>query len=85
MSYFIHKQLIPTDKNTGDPNWAKRQIWVLKLNPNDSIDEFQTLEEAEADDLEARARTSSATTANPLPASPARAASIAAFRASKLV
>lgn len=47
MSYFIHKQLIPTDKNTGDPNWAKRQIWVLKLNPNDSIDEFQTLEEAE--------------------------------------
>lgn len=47
MSYVIHKQLIPTDKNVGDPNWAKRQIWVLKLNPNDSIDEFQILEEAE--------------------------------------
>lgn len=47
MSYVIHKQLIPTDKNMGDPNWAKRQIWVLKLNPTDSIDEFETLEEAE--------------------------------------
>jgi hypothetical protein len=46
MSYFIHKQLIPVDQNMGDPNWAKRQIWVLKLNPNDSIDEFQSLEEA---------------------------------------
>ena len=39
----------------------------------------------EADDLDARARTSSATTANPLPASPARAASIAAFKASRFV
>jgi hypothetical protein len=32
----------------GDPNWAKRQIWVLKLNPNDTIDEFETLEDAES-------------------------------------
>jgi hypothetical protein len=47
MSYLIHKQLIPVDQNMGDPNWAKRQIWVLKLNPNDSVDEFQTLEEAQ--------------------------------------
>ena len=46
MSYIIHKQLIPVDKNIGDPNWSKRQVWVLKLNPTDSIDEFQTLEEA---------------------------------------
>ena len=46
MSYFVHKQLIPIDSNMGDPNWAKRQIWVLRLNPNDTIDEFQTIDEA---------------------------------------
>lgn len=46
--YFIHKQLIPTDTNQNDPNWAKRQIWVLKLNPNDTIDSFETLDEANA-------------------------------------
>ena len=45
--YYIHKQLIPMDVNMGDPNWAKRQIWVLKLNPNDTIDEFESLEDAE--------------------------------------
>ena len=38
MAYLVHKQLIPTDKSMGDPNWAKRQIWVLKLNANDTID-----------------------------------------------
>lgn len=48
MSYVIHKQLIPVDKNIGDPNWAKRQIWVLKLNPNDTIDEFENLSDAES-------------------------------------
>jgi hypothetical protein len=48
MAYFVHKQLIPNDINSGDPNWAKRQIWVLKLNANDSIDEFETIEEAKA-------------------------------------
>jgi hypothetical protein len=48
MAYFIHKQLIPTDINAGDPNWAKRQIWVLKLNANDTIDEFETMDEAKA-------------------------------------
>ena len=47
MAYFVHKQLIPTDTNMGDPNWAKRQIWVLKLNANDTIDEFETIEEAQ--------------------------------------
>ena len=47
MAYFIHKQLIPVDKNMGDPNWAKRQIWVLKLNGDDTIDEFETIEEAQ--------------------------------------
>ena len=45
--YYIHKQLIPVDQTMGDPNWAKRQIWVLKLNPNDSVDEFENLSEAE--------------------------------------
>jgi hypothetical protein len=44
--FIIQKQLVPTDVNTGDSNWAKRQIWVLKLNANDSIDDFDTLEEA---------------------------------------
>ena len=44
--YVIQKQLIPNDINMGDPNWAKRQIWVLRLNPNDTIDEFESLEEA---------------------------------------
>ena len=47
--YYIHKQLIPTDTNVGDPNWVKRQIWVLKLNPNDTIDSFENLEEAEVE------------------------------------
>ena len=44
--FVVQKQLVPSDVNTGDANWAKRQIWVLKLNGNDSIDEFDTLEEA---------------------------------------
>jgi len=48
MAYFIHKQLIPTDKSMGDPNWSKRQIWVLRLNQNDTIDEFETIEEAQS-------------------------------------
>ena len=47
MAYLVHKQLIPTDKSMGDPNWAKRQRWVLKLNANDTIDEFETIEEAQ--------------------------------------
>lgn len=44
--YYIQKQLIPVDQTMGDPNWAKRQIWVLKLNPNDTIDSFENLEDA---------------------------------------
>jgi hypothetical protein len=48
MAYFIHKQLIPTDVNAGDPHWAKRQIWVLRLNANDTIDAFETIEEAQS-------------------------------------
>ena len=48
MSYFVHKQLIPADTATGDPNWSKRQIWVLRLNQNDTIDEFETIEEGQS-------------------------------------
>lgn len=44
--FVVQKQLVPSDVNMGDANWAKRQIWVLKLNGNDTIDEFDTLEEA---------------------------------------
>lgn len=47
MAYYIHKQLIPVDRSMGDPNWSKRQIWVLKLNGTDTIDEFETIEEAQ--------------------------------------
>jgi hypothetical protein len=31
----------------GDPNWSKRQIWVLKLNAEDTIDSFESIEEAQ--------------------------------------
>ena len=53
--YAVQKQLIPVDQNAGDPNWAKRQIWVYKLNGEDTLDEFDTLEEAQSkrDELDA--------------------------------
>jgi hypothetical protein len=47
MAYYIHKQLIPVDRSMGDPNWSKRQIWVLKLNAEDTIDSFETIEQAQ--------------------------------------
>ena len=46
--YFVQKQLIPTDQNLNDPTWAKRQIWVLKLNSDDDVDSFNTIEEAQS-------------------------------------
>jgi len=46
--YRVYKQLIPVPLNTDDPTWAKRQIWVQKLNSEDTIDEFDTLAEAQA-------------------------------------
>ncbi len=46
--YAVQKQLIPVDTNAGDPNWAKRQIWVYKLNSEDSLDEFDTEAEAQS-------------------------------------
>ncbi len=47
MAYRILKQFVPVDTNQGDPDWAKRQIWVQKLNAEDSVYEFETLSEAE--------------------------------------
>ena len=47
-SYKIFKQFIPAQYDASDPNWAKRQIWVAKLNQSDTIDEYETLEEAQA-------------------------------------
>lgn len=44
--YLIHKQLIPVDINSGDSSWAKRQVWVLKLNSTDTIDDFDSIEDA---------------------------------------
>lgn len=46
--YAVQKQLIPADTNAGDPNWAKRQIWVYKLNVEDTFDEYDTIEEAQS-------------------------------------
>lgn len=44
--YRIYKQLIPAPLNENDPTWAKRQVWVAKLNSEDTIDEYTTVEEA---------------------------------------
>jgi len=44
--FAVQKQLVPVDNGT-DPNWAKRQIWVYKLNSEDSFDEFDTESEAQ--------------------------------------
>ena len=51
--YAVQKQLVPVDNGT-DPNWAKRQIWVYKLNAEDTFDEYDNLSDAQAkrDELE---------------------------------
>tara|TARA_R110000868_G_scaffold183975_3_gene425380 strand:+ start:1672 stop:1920 length:249 start_codon:yes stop_codon:yes gene_type:complete len=41
--YKIYKQLIPVPMNASDPSWATRQVWVLKLNSEDTIEELSTL------------------------------------------
>jgi len=46
-TYRVYKQLIPAPLNESDPSWAKRQVWVAKLNSTDTVDEYAT--EAEAD------------------------------------
>lgn len=42
MAYRILKQLIPSNSVASDPQWAKRQVWVAKLDANDTIEEFET-------------------------------------------
>ena len=37
MPYYIHKQLLPNNN----------LIWVLKLHPEDTIEQFETIEEAQ--------------------------------------
>ena len=46
--YRVYKQLIPAPLNESDPVWAKRQVWVAKLNSQDTIDEYDTEAEASA-------------------------------------
>ena len=46
--YRVYKQLIPAPLNESDPSWAKRQVWVAKLNSQDTIDEYNTEAEASA-------------------------------------
>jgi hypothetical protein len=46
--YRVYKQLIPAPLNESDPVWAKRQVWVAKLNSEDTVDEYATEAEAQA-------------------------------------
>ena len=47
-TYRVYKQLIPAPLNESDPSWAKRQVWVAKLNSADTVDEYDTQAEADA-------------------------------------
>ena len=47
-TFRVYKQLIPVPLNADDPSWAKRQVWVAKLNSEDTIDEFETEAQAQA-------------------------------------
>lgn len=47
-TYRVYKQLIPAPLNESDPSWAKRQVWVAKLNSTDTVDEYDTQAEADA-------------------------------------
>ena len=47
-TYRIYKQLIHAPLNESDPSWAKRQVWVAKLNSEDTIDEFSLKKDATA-------------------------------------
>ena len=47
-TYRVYKQLIPAPLDESDPVWAKRQVWVAKLNSQDTVDEYDTQAEADA-------------------------------------
>ena len=57
--YRVYKQLLPAGYDANDPNWAKRHIWVQKLNGDDTVDEYDT--EAEADAKKAELETADPT------------------------
>jgi hypothetical protein len=52
MAFRVLKQLIPNDIFSEDPSWAQREVWVAKLNPDDTLDEFEDEVDAEAKKLE---------------------------------
>ena len=52
MAFKIQKQYIPKDQYSTDPVWAQRKVWVYKLSDSDTIESFDTLEEANAKKLE---------------------------------
>ena len=39
MPFKILKQLIPAPTGS-DPSWAQRNVWVEKLTPDDTVDEY---------------------------------------------
>ena len=47
-TYRIYKQLIPLTPNENTPSWAKNDVWVAKLNSEDTIDEFSLKKDATA-------------------------------------
>ena len=53
--YRVYKQLIPAPLNESDPSWAKRQVWVAKLNAQDEVNEYttRTAAQTKADELSA--------------------------------
>lgn len=53
--FVIQKQFIPARYSNTDPLWARRQVWVYRLNGDDIVDEFDTLEEAQIRRSELRA------------------------------
>lgn len=47
-TYRIYKQLIPLTSNENTPSWAKNDVWVAKLNNDDTIYEFSLKKDATA-------------------------------------
>jgi hypothetical protein len=55
MAYQILKQQFPTDPSKGEPSFMVVEIWAAKLDDNDEIFTFETIEEAEAKKAELEA------------------------------